>query len=264
MTLDVLYQCIDQAECIDIPLGWSQGRTIYGGLVAGMLMHKALGVIQDQAKHLLSCYVTFVGPVQQGQVKLTAEILRQGKSVTTVEVRLWQNHAVQTCLIASFGTDRPSDILVQRDMLAPDYAAVSSLQMAQHHPLAPECFQQMDLVWAEGQYPCSGSTQPDFGGYFRFKPALHDQRAMNIADLMVAFDMWPPGVLAMFNGMAPASSLTWQLTYINPLQSNLQDWFKYKVITDHAANGYSTEQAYLWDQQNRLIAVARQTVTVFA
>ena len=32
----------------------------------------------------------------------------------------------------------------------------------------------------------------------------------------------------------------------------------------HAADGYATEHAYLWDAENRLIAMARQTVTVFA
>lgn len=49
---------------------------------------------------------------------------------------------------------------------------------------------------------------------------------------MVAFDMWPPGVLPMYTRMAPASSLTWHLTYVHPLQHQVQDWFKYKVFTD--------------------------------
>src|SRR5690606_40825639 len=48
---------------------------------------KAVTQINDPAKHLLSCSVTFVGPIQQAKVRLTAEILRQGKSVTTIEVR---------------------------------------------------------------------------------------------------------------------------------------------------------------------------------
>lgn len=81
---------------------------------------------------------------------------------------------------------------------------------------------------------------------------------------MAIFDIWPPGVLPMFQTLAPASSLTWTVTYVHPVQHQLHDWFKYKVITDHAADGYSTEHAYLWDAENRLIAMARQTVTVFA
>ncbi len=67
-------------------------------------MQKACCNIQDPNKRLLSCSITFVGPVQQGPAQLTIEILREGKSVTTLETRLWQDGAVQTILVASFCT----------------------------------------------------------------------------------------------------------------------------------------------------------------
>lgn len=264
MSLAALYQHIEQNESVDIPQGWLQGRTIYGGLVAGMMMQKALVTLADDSKHLLSCNITFIGPVQQAAVKLSAEILRQGKSVTSIEVRLWQDGAVQSLLVASFGSARESSIDVQQHLAAPDYPQPEQLKIAEHHPLAPECFGQMDLAWAEGQYPCTGSPQPDFGGWFRFHPQKHPNRAMTISDLMVAFDMWPPGVLPMFKSMAPASSLTWHFTYVQALENQMHDWLQYKVQTDSAAHGYSTESAYLWDSQQRLIAISRQTVTVFA
>ncbi|OTG63271.1 acyl-CoA thioesterase [Acinetobacter sp. ANC 3903] len=264
MSLRQLFTAIEQDEWANIPEGWLQGRTIYGGLVAGMMMHKALLAVADAEKQLLSTSVTFVGPVQMAPVRLSAEILRQGKSVTTVEVRLWQDDVVQSILIASFGTQRQSAISVQQERIAPEFPAPEQLNIAVHHPLAPECFDQMDLVWVDGQYPCTGSVKPDFSGWMRFNPDLHENREMTIADLMVAFDMWPPGVLPMFSSMAPASSLTWHVTYVHPLKNQLQDWFKYKVFTDYAADGYSTEYAHLWDAENRLIAISRQTVTVFS
>ena len=264
MSLRQLFTEIEQDEWVNIPQGWLQGRTIYGGLVAGMMMQKALVTIADPSKRLLSTSVTFVGPVQESQVRLTAEILRQGKSVTTIEVRLWQDDAVQSILIASFGTHRESGISVQQQRIAPEFPAVENLTIVPPSPLAPQCFQQMDLVWTDGQYPCTASEKPDFSGWMRFNPEQHDNREMTVADLMVAFDMWPPGVLPMFKSFAPASSLTWHVTYVHPLNSHLQDWFKYKVFTDYAAEGYSTEYAHLWDAENRLIAISRQTVTVFA
>ena len=165
MSLLQTYQAIAEQEWIDIPQGWLQGRTIYGGLVAGLMMQKAQYCIADPEKRLLSSSVTFVGPVQQGRARLTAEILRQGKSVTSIEVRLWQDDAVQSILIASFGVARESSIVVQQERTAPNFAPVSELPVTQHHPLAPECFQQMDLVWAEGQYPFSASHKPDFAGW---------------------------------------------------------------------------------------------------
>ena len=77
MSLLSLYQQIEQQEWIDIPAGWLQGRTVFGGLVAGLLVQKAICAVNDPKKQLLSCNVTFVGPVQHGQAKLTAEILRK-------------------------------------------------------------------------------------------------------------------------------------------------------------------------------------------
>ena len=35
MALTHLYQQINHSEWVDIPTGWLQGRTIFGGLVAG-------------------------------------------------------------------------------------------------------------------------------------------------------------------------------------------------------------------------------------
>ncbi|EXT12602.1 thioesterase-like superfamily protein [Acinetobacter baumannii 44895_8] len=115
MSLLQLWEDVKQNEWIDIPAGWLQGRTVFGGLVAGVLMQKACSYIQDSNKRLLSCSVIFVGPVQQGAARLTIEVLREGKSVTTLEARLWQDDAVQTILVASFGASRASSIEVKQE-----------------------------------------------------------------------------------------------------------------------------------------------------
>ncbi|MEQ1449138.1 thioesterase family protein [Acinetobacter lwoffii] len=264
MSLHALYAQIAEQEWVEFPQGWLQGRTLYGGLAAAMMMQKAVTQINDPAKHLLSCSVTFVGPIQQAKVRLTAEILRQGKSVTTIEVRLWQDDAVQSILVASFGISRDSAIQVQQQAQAPDFAAPEQLFQIPAGYGMPDCYNHFEIAWADVNLPCSGSPRPDFSGWCRFHPEKHRNREFLVADLMAIFDIWPPGVLPMFKKMAPASSLTWTVTYVHSVQHQLHDWFKYKVFTDHAADGYATEHACLWDTENRLIAMARQTVTVFA
>ena len=264
MALLSLYQQIEQQEWIDLPSGWLQGRTIFGGLIAGVLIQKAQSVV-NAAQQLLSCYVTFVGPVQSGKARLTTEILRQGKSVTTLEVRLWQDDAVQSILVASFGLQRDSRINVRHLPSIPDYPMPEQLQKTTYiEGLMPQFLQQFELCWAEGSYPMAGSTQPDFGGWCRFAPNLHQNRELKLADLFGLMDVWPPGVLPLFKTPAPASSLTWHITYLSPVAYSLQDWFKYKVVTEYAEQGYATEYAYLWDCEDRLIAVFRQTVAIFA
>ena len=264
MSLTRLFREIEQQEWIDLPEGWLQGRTIFGGLAAGVLMHKALCTIGDESKRLLSCSITFVGPVQAGKARITAEILRQGKSVTTLEVRLWQENAVQSILIASFGTDRESSIHVRQEPVIPAYPFADQLAPLPFAKMMPECYQHFDLRWAEGKFPMMGSPSPDFGGWARFSPEEQANRKMTLPDFVTLTDIWPPGVLSMFKTLAPASSLTWHITFIHSLKEQLHDWFKYKVMTEYAEHGYATEQAYVWNEQDQLLAICRQTVTVFA
>ena len=47
MSLLPLYQQVEHQEWIDIPSGWLQGRTVFGGLVAGLLIQKAQSVVHD-------------------------------------------------------------------------------------------------------------------------------------------------------------------------------------------------------------------------
>ncbi|WP_445116753.1 thioesterase family protein [Acinetobacter sp. WZC-1] len=264
MSLSQIFSEIERGEAVGLPAGWLQGRTIYGGLVAAMLVHKAILTVNDPEKCLLSTSITFVGPVQEASVRLTAEILRQGKSVTSIEVRLWQDDAVQSILLASFGTQRDSAIEVHHEKVAPAYPGVDQLMIVPDNPFAPQCFQQFELAWAEGNYPCTASKMPDFGGWFRFDPTLHESRDMSVADLMALMDVWPPGVLPMLKIPAPASSLNWHVSFVSPIQYNMHDWFKYRVVTDHAEHGYAIEYACIWDAQDRLVAISGQTVTVFA
>ena len=264
MALSELFEQIKTQENINIPEGWLQGRTLYGGLAVGILMQKALLTINDPSKQLLNCNVTFVGPVVVGEAKVTAEILRQGKSVTSIEVRLWQNEAVQTILLASFGSMRESVIHVDKLPSAPAYPDANTLYEVRTNPMMPQFMQHLDLRWAEGGYPFMGADQPDFGGWMRFHPEKHPSRSMQLQDFITLLDAWPPAVLPLCKGPVNASSLSWQVTMVNSIEANLTDWFKYKVTTDHAQHGYAMEYAYVWDQQDRLIAIYRQTVTVFA
>ncbi|MFW1912100.1 acyl-CoA thioesterase domain-containing protein, partial [Acinetobacter ursingii] len=88
-------------------------------------------------------------PVQAGKARITAEILRQGKSVTTLEVLLWQENAVQSILIASFGTDRESSIHVRQEPVIPAYPLADKLAPLPFAKMMHECYQHFDLRWAE-------------------------------------------------------------------------------------------------------------------
>jgi acyl-CoA thioesterase len=250
---------------VTIPSGWAQGRATFGGLVAGLLYSRLIAVLGDLGKDrvLRSATVSFIGAVAVGEIELKTEIFRSGKSVTQAEARLIQNGEVQAVLLASFGVARESTINVQSLYKAPEYKQPAEIPAFPYQEgLVPEFFQQIDLRWATGKTPFTGSDKPDFGGWMRWKDSFTN---MTTAHLFALIDAWPPSVLPMFKKFAPASSLCWTLELLaEPTGKSSDSWWQYEVITDHAKSGYGHAEAHIWDDEGQLIAISRQTVTVFA
>lgn len=264
MQLDQLLANAPQQQEISIPEGWGQGRALFGGLVAGLMVAHAEQLVSDTAKVLRSAFVSFIGPVAPGAAHLNAQVLRTGKSVTSIQVQLLQEGQVQSMLVASFGAGRESIIHVMGEHSPPSFKPPHVCQPLPYIAgMTPEFFQHFDVVWSEGALPFTSARQPDFGGWMRFKTNENVQK-ITLAHLMVLGDTWPPAVLPMYTSMAPASSLNWNLELVHlPVQAAGDSWWQYQVKTQYAADGYGFTQAKIWDEQGNLVALSRQTVTVF-
>lgn len=265
MLLDQLLANAASAESIDIPLGWGQGRAVFGGLIGALMIARAQALVGEDSKVLKSVSINFVGPVLGGeQATLHAQVLRAGKSVTTVQVQLIQQDQVQSVLTASFGTARESIIQINSPVPVVQLKPRDQLNpMPYLEGVVPEFLKHFDVYWSEGGLPFSASQQPDFAGWMRLKPT-EQVTSIQLPHLFALVDMWPPSVLPLFNRPAPASSLSWQLDLVNlPAHIPGDAWWRYQVKTEYAADGYAFAQAYIWDEQGQLVAISRQTVTVF-
>lgn len=263
-----IHQLLTQAETqniVTIPSGWGQGRATYGGLVAGLLYSRLFATLGEagQGRMLRSATVSFIGAVTVGDAELKTEVFRSGKSVTQAEARLIQNGEVLAVLLASFGSGRESSINVQTRHTAPDYKKPDDIPALPYiEGMMPEFFQQTDLRWAKGRTPFTGSEKPDFSGWMHWQDSF-DQ--MTTAHLFALIDAWPPSVLPMLKVFAPASTLCWTVEFLaEPIGKNSDSWWQYEVITDHAKSGYAHSEAHICDEGGNVVAISRQTVTVFA
>ena len=85
--------------------------------------------------------------------------------------------------------------------------------------------------------------------------------------LLALTDAWPPSLLPMLTGPAPASTLTWTYEPIGaspPGGDDPDSYWQYDVRTDALGAGYGHAGARVWDAAGRLRAISRQTVVVFA
>lgn len=258
---EILAQISAAAEqTIELPEGWGQGRALFGGLTAAIAwQHAHLGASSEQ--HLRALTVSFVAPVQPGTATLKRRILREGKNVTQIAVDIEQAGEVVLAALASYGRSRPSRVRVV-DLPS---AHVPPREQGPAFPpidILPEFTSHFDYRVSLGGLPFTGNASREFGGWMRFRA---EQQPMTIGLLLGMVDAWPPAVLPHLTAPAPASSLTWTIEFPEPLdnQLNSHDWWQYAAYIDYANEGYGHTHAHIWDAAGNLVAISRQTVTVF-
>lgn len=245
-----------------IPESWGQGRTAFGGLTAA-LAYRVLRTQVSEDRVLRSLSVSFVAPVATDQpLSFETTCLRQGKHVTQAQASIVQGGQVGVTLLASFGVARESSTGVNNT----EKPAVRMPDQPQFLPfipnITPQFFQHVELALCSGSFPFTGAKTAHHGGFMRFR---EPPATMTDAHVIALIDAWPPTLLQQLSKPAPASTLAWNLEFLHPHRPVLpQDWFAYQADTPQAGEGYGHTEASIWDAHGELIAISRQTVTVFA
>lgn len=187
--------------------------------------------------------------------------MREGKSVSQIRVDILQAGEVVLSALASFGRSRESTIAVDAHS-RPDISAPEQGMAMPEMSIVPEFTYHYDYRVTVGGLPFSGNKSRQFGGWMRFR---HETTAINPGFLLGLVDAWPPALLPHLSQPAPASSLSWTIEFIDPMpDKSAHDWWQYVADIEYAADGYGHTQASIWDNDGRLVALSRQTVTVFA
>lgn len=240
---------------------WSQGRTIYGGLSAGIL-YNAMRQYVAQERPIRAINTHFVGPLlADTDFRVQVEILREGKNVSQIQARAIQNDKICVLSTACFAQGRNSKITVNntdQHLLQPPNKKSFIPQIPK---ITPKFLQHIELAIQEGGVPFLGNKSSHYYGWMRFKNSVEH---FNTEHLISIIDAWPPTLLQMLKWPAPASTVNWNLEFIYPHRQILPtDWLAYKANTRQAAEGYGHTEANIWDAQGELIAISRQTVAVF-
>ena len=274
MSLDTMLAQAASADEMAILPGWGQGRATFGGTLAAIMFRHAQARLtqgDDIAAPGLelpvrSLTISFVGPVAPGAVTLSSTILRRGKSVVQMEARMLQNGAVVAAMLTSFGAGRDSTIAVP----ALNPPAIAQPEHGQAMPyiegVVPEFTRHFDFRFVHGGVPFTGQSTSDIDGWMRFREL---DQACDVAYLLALVDAWPPAILQMVKGFAPASTLCWTIEFPNRAllegrAGRTGDWWQYATHTEAAGDGYGHIAAHCWNSRGELVAISRQTVTVFA
>ena len=265
MTFYQLIQAVRaNPQHMQVPATWGQGRASFGGLAVA-LVFEAMRAKVPHDRPVRSLSVSFVGPLAvDAPVCFEVEVLREGKAVSQVLGRALQNGQVVTLVQGSFGAPRASSIDVPA-LAAPPMKPVAECQELPYIAnITPEFTRYLAMRWAVGGMPFSNNKSRQMGGWVRLRE--HEPvEDLTATHLLALVDAWPPAVLPHLSAPAAGSSLTWTIEFVQPLPTlTTLDWCMYHAEVEHARDGYGHIAAELWSPAGELLALSRQTVTVFA
>jgi len=247
-----------------IPAEWAQGRACFGGLMAA-LVYEAMHAKVSPERPARSLAITFAGPAEPNvPISFEVEVLREGKQVSSLLGRAVQNGRTVTLVQGSFGAGRNSVIDV------PALPAVSMRSLEESSPempyipgVTPEYIRFLAMRWGIGALPFSNKPLRSMGGWVRLRDAVEEP--VTEAHLLALVDAWPPALLPHLSKPAAGSTLTWTIEFVQPVASlSTLDWCQYCAEIEHARDGYGHTAAFMWNANGELLAISRQTVTVFA
>ncbi len=243
---------IDGGFRSEIPTGWLQGRTAYGGFTAAMALHAAL-LSEPDLPPLRSAQISFIGPLA-GEVSVTATRLRRGRNAAFVQVDVASDGELGLRAIFVFVTSRASAITFDQ-RIAAGYPPPSDEDEVY---VGPEGFFTNNFEFHEID------PKPPGAAWLRWSRLRERQGLHPAVELMVMADALPPAALRLLGSFAPLSSLTWIVNLLDPRPVTTDGWWLLSARTDHAHEGLSSQRMQVWNSDGTLVAEGMQSVVIFA
>ena len=252
---EVLSQMVSEGDslAVEAPPAWSQGRTVYGGMIAALCYEAAIRHFGVNSA-LRSALLTFVGPAG-GRLKFEPALLRAGRSATIVSVDCLSGSELAARGSFAFGIERESCI-VDAGAWAPTVPPPVDCPLF----LGPTggFHDNFECRLANGS-PLLSCGAADFTVWVRFS----EQQGVSAATAMLALaDALPPAAMATFPSPAPISTMTWSIDFAS-LLTDVDDWHLLRSTSEHSSAGYSMQSMSLWGSSGALLANGRQTVALF-
>ncbi|MEE3099464.1 MAG: thioesterase family protein [Pseudomonadota bacterium] len=244
------------AFAVELPDGWLQGRTTYGGMSAALCVEAARLALPGLPP-LRSAQFAFAGPAS-GRLVARARLVRQGKSAATATAELDGDAGPAVRALLTYGAARDSAV-AHRDLAAPDLPGPEDCGPFMGDGPRPRFAENFDMRLAAGSRLMSGGA-PTYTLWVRHLAA---EGADPLAALVALADAPPPPGLVLFTGPAPISTMTWSADLLAE-PGDPGGWHLLRSDCRHAAGGYSEQAMTLWDAEGRPLMVSRQRVAIFA
>ena len=246
---------------ISAPPSWAQGRTVYGGLSAGLLCD-AVSRGVDPARRLRYLKVAFLRPLEvEKPFRIGTEHVSEGRTLTVRSGHISQEGTVRVTVQATYVT--PLESRVEIETFSPPairpIGAEGAIQMRGPH--LPAFTRYFDFHVTTDGLPFQGKQVPELGGWMRFDTP---PRTFAKSHLVCLIDSWPPASSPCYPDFVPLSSINWGIHFAEPLDGITgEDYLGYLARVNFQKDGYGSSAADIWAPDGRLLAKSFQTFVMF-
>ena len=244
-----------------VPASWAQGRTVYGGLSAGLLCD-AVSQGVDPDRRLRYLKVGFLRPLEtESPFRIEMEEVSAGRTVLVRSARIVQDGAARVTAQASFVTRLDSQIEIEtfRPPTLKPWNAEGAMRM--RGPGFPAFTQFIDFHATTKGLPFQGREIPELGGWMRFETAPD---TITSSHLVCLIDAWPPAAVPYYDRMVPLSTVNWGIHFDEPLDGlRGDDFLGYLARVNFFRDGYGSSTADIWAPGGRLLAKSYQTFVIY-
>ncbi len=239
---------------------WDIGDKPNGGYLLAAAIRAMGGALGPEHPHPFSVNAHYLRPGEAGPVTVDVDIVRQGRTLSTVTGSLVQSGKERLRLLGSFGdltrNGGPSVVAGSPPDLPPPEQCVSRNASSIHYKPS-RIAENMEVLlnpatgWTKG----APSGVADISGWLRFT----DGRQPDVLSLALFADAMPPAVFEVLpnSQWVPTVELTVHFRAVPE-----PGWLRGRFVTRFLVGGFFEEDGELWDSTGQLVAQSRQLAMV--
>ncbi|MEO1035001.1 MAG: thioesterase family protein [Pseudomonadota bacterium] len=261
MLFDEIRDVAASGDEISVAAAWAQGRTVYGGLSAGLLCDAVSnGVGPDRRLRYMK--VGFLRPLEtEKPFRIDMEEVSAGRTVVVRSAQITQDGVTRVAAQANFVTKLESQVDVDTFDAPPLPPPNAENALRMRGPGFPAFTRFIDFHMTHGGLPFRGDKVPELGGWMRFDTA---PETISKSHLVCLIDAWPPAPASYFDQMVPLSTINWGIHFAEPLDGiGGGDFLGYLARVNFFKDGYGSSAADIWAPDGRLLAKSYQTFVIY-
>ncbi len=257
---EIMAIAAEQHELV-IPAEWAQGRTVYGGLSAGLLC-EAVSKDVDPDRRLRYLELGFRRPLEtEKPFRVEMEQVSAGRTVVVRHAQIVQDDVTRVTAQANFVAKMESSVEIEtfRPPTLKPPNAEGTMKMG--GPGFPAFTRFLDFHTTTDGLPFHGNEVPKLGGWMRFRTGPD---AITKSHLVCLIDAFPPAPVTHYREMVPLSTINWGIHFAEPLDGlRGDDFLGYLARVNFFRDGYGSTTADIWAPDGRLLAKSYQTFVIY-